>query len=114
MPVKRNECVVDVCAGVMLYATRHIATINRFEQCQQDTLQSHFNAYVNLIFVENNEHSCFSTLLFYFLFILNNACCLRNNRFILRDVRPHIPKGYIYTLHDIGLVINKLMGGAYR
>jgi hypothetical protein len=22
--------------------------------------------------------------------------------------------GYIYTLHDIGLVINKLMGGAYR
>ncbi|XP_037034801.1 transient receptor potential cation channel trpm isoform X3 [Bradysia coprophila] len=34
--------------------------------------------------------------------------------FILRDVRPHIPKGYIYTLHDIGLVINKLMGGAYR
>lgn len=37
-----------------------------------------------------------------------------NFRFILRDVRPHIPKGYIYTLHDIGLVINKLMGGAYR
>lgn len=35
-------------------------------------------------------------------------------RYILRDVRPHIPKGYIYTLHDIGLVINKLMGGAYR
>ncbi|KAG5896745.1 hypothetical protein JTB14_031725 [Gonioctena quinquepunctata] len=34
--------------------------------------------------------------------------------YILRDVRPHIPAGYIYTLHDIGLVINKLMGGAYR
>ncbi|XP_055536936.1 transient receptor potential cation channel trpm isoform X5 [Wyeomyia smithii] len=34
--------------------------------------------------------------------------------YILRDVRPHIPKGYVYTLHDIGLVINKLMGGAYR
>ncbi|XP_017299512.2 transient receptor potential cation channel trpm [Diaphorina citri] len=34
--------------------------------------------------------------------------------FILRDVRPHIPRGYMYTLHDIGLVINKLMGGAYR
>lgn len=34
--------------------------------------------------------------------------------YILRDLRPHIPKGYIYTLHDIGLVINKLMGGAYR
>ncbi|XP_067002827.1 transient receptor potential cation channel trpm isoform X2 [Anabrus simplex] len=34
--------------------------------------------------------------------------------YILRDVRPHIPRGYIYTLHDIGLVINKLMGGAYR
>ncbi|XP_019755238.2 transient receptor potential cation channel trpm isoform X3 [Dendroctonus ponderosae] len=35
-------------------------------------------------------------------------------RYILRDVRPHIPTGYVYTLHDIGLVINKLMGGAYR
>ncbi|XP_049876563.1 transient receptor potential cation channel trpm isoform X10 [Pectinophora gossypiella] len=35
-------------------------------------------------------------------------------RYILRDVRPHLPRGYIYTLHDIGLVINKLMGGAYR
>lgn len=34
--------------------------------------------------------------------------------YILRDVRPHIPQGYMYTLHDIGLVINKLMGGAYR
>ncbi|XP_011055821.1 PREDICTED: transient receptor potential cation channel trpm [Acromyrmex echinatior] len=34
--------------------------------------------------------------------------------YILRDVRPNIPRGYIYTLHDIGLVINKLMGGAYR
>ncbi|XP_041984584.1 transient receptor potential cation channel trpm isoform X3 [Aricia agestis] len=35
-------------------------------------------------------------------------------RYILRDVRPHLPRGYVYTLHDIGLVINKLMGGAYR
>jgi transient receptor potential cation channel subfamily M protein 3 len=35
-------------------------------------------------------------------------------QYILRDVRPHIPPGYVYTLHDIGLVINKLMGGAYR
>ncbi|XP_014296022.1 transient receptor potential cation channel trpm isoform X2 [Microplitis demolitor] len=34
--------------------------------------------------------------------------------YILRDLRPHIPRGYMYTLHDIGLVINKLMGGAYR
>ncbi|XP_065333383.1 transient receptor potential cation channel trpm isoform X3 [Cloeon dipterum] len=34
--------------------------------------------------------------------------------YILRDCRPHIPRGYQYTLHDIGLVINKLMGGAYR
>lgn len=34
--------------------------------------------------------------------------------YILRDVRPHIPRGYIYTLHDIGLVKSKLMGGAYR
>ncbi|KAK9497367.1 hypothetical protein O3M35_004699 [Rhynocoris fuscipes] len=34
--------------------------------------------------------------------------------YILRDVRPHIPRGYVYTLHDIGLVVNKLMGGAYR
>ena len=34
--------------------------------------------------------------------------------YILRDVRPNIPNGYVYTLHDIGLVINKLMGGAYK
>ncbi|XP_011879175.1 PREDICTED: transient receptor potential cation channel trpm isoform X3 [Vollenhovia emeryi] len=34
--------------------------------------------------------------------------------YILRDVRPNIPRGYMYTLHDIGLVINKLLGGAYR
>lgn len=34
--------------------------------------------------------------------------------YILRDLKPHVEKGYIYTLHDIGLVINKLMGGAYR
>lgn len=33
---------------------------------------------------------------------------------ILQEVRPHLPRGYVYTLHDIGLVINKLMGGAYR
>ena len=34
--------------------------------------------------------------------------------YIVRDVRPHMPKNYAYTLIDIGLVINKLMGGAYR
>ena len=35
-------------------------------------------------------------------------------RYIVRDVRPHMPRNYSYTLVDIGLVINKLMGGAYR
>lgn len=35
-------------------------------------------------------------------------------RYIVRDVRPHLPRNYNYTLIDIGLVINKLMGGAYR
>ena len=35
-------------------------------------------------------------------------------RYIVRDVRPHMPRNYAYTLIDIGLVINKLMGGAYR
>ncbi|KAJ8947842.1 hypothetical protein NQ318_009987 [Aromia moschata] len=35
-------------------------------------------------------------------------------RYIVRDVRPHISPSYLYTLHDIGLVINQLMGGAYR
>jgi transient receptor potential cation channel subfamily M protein 3 len=35
-------------------------------------------------------------------------------RYIVRDVRPHMPRNYSYTLIDIGLVINKLMGGAYR
>ncbi|XP_017773710.1 PREDICTED: transient receptor potential cation channel trpm isoform X3 [Nicrophorus vespilloides] len=33
--------------------------------------------------------------------------------YILKDLKA-IPEGYNYTLHDIGLVINKLMGGAYR
>ena len=35
-------------------------------------------------------------------------------RFIVRDVRPHMPRNYSFTLIDVGLVINKLMGGAYR
>jgi transient receptor potential cation channel subfamily M protein 3 len=35
-------------------------------------------------------------------------------RYIVRDVRPHMPRNYSFTLIDIGLVINKLMGGAYR
>lgn len=35
-------------------------------------------------------------------------------RYIVRDVRPHMPRNYAYTLIDIGLVINKLMGGAFR
>ena len=34
--------------------------------------------------------------------------------YIVRDVRPSMSKNYSYTLIDIGLVINKLMGGAYR
>lgn len=54
-----------------------------------------------------NKKACFLfSLIFFFYFVYI--------RYILRDVRPHIPKGYVYTLHDIGLVINKLMGGAYR
>lgn len=35
-------------------------------------------------------------------------------RYIVRDVRPNMPHNYSYSLIDIGLVINKLMGGAYR
>jgi transient receptor potential cation channel subfamily M protein 3 len=35
-------------------------------------------------------------------------------RYIVRDVRPHLPRNYSYSLIDIGLVVNKLMGGAYR
>lgn len=35
-------------------------------------------------------------------------------RYIVRDVRRHMPQNYCYTLIDIGLVVNKLMGGAYR
>ncbi|XP_069984689.1 transient receptor potential cation channel trpm [Penaeus vannamei] len=35
-------------------------------------------------------------------------------RYIIRDVKKNIPRDYRYTLIDIGLVINKLMGGAYR
>lgn len=33
---------------------------------------------------------------------------------ILKDVVSYWPKDYVYTLYDIGMVINKLMGGAYR
>ncbi|XP_045135397.1 transient receptor potential cation channel trpm-like isoform X2 [Portunus trituberculatus] len=35
-------------------------------------------------------------------------------RYIIRDVKKNIPRDYRYTLIDIGFVINKLMGGAYR
>lgn len=35
-------------------------------------------------------------------------------RYIVRDVCPNIPRNYSYSLIDIGLVISKLMGGAYR
>ena len=35
-------------------------------------------------------------------------------RYIVRVVRPHMPRNFLFTLIDIGLVINKLMGGAYR
>ena len=35
-------------------------------------------------------------------------------RYIVRDVHPNLPKSYAYTLMDIGLAVNKLMGGAYR
>jgi hypothetical protein len=34
--------------------------------------------------------------------------------YILRDVQPRNREGSMYTLHDIGLAIEKLMGGAYR
>ena len=33
--------------------------------------------------------------------------------YIVRDVVPRMPKGYQYTLLDIGLVINQLMGSGY-
>ena len=33
--------------------------------------------------------------------------------YIVRDVVPRMPKGYRYTLLDIGLVINQLMGHGY-
>ena len=33
--------------------------------------------------------------------------------YIVRDVVPRMPKGYRYTLIDIGLVINQLMGHGY-
>ncbi|KAK7065328.1 Transient receptor putative cation channel subfamily M member 7 [Halocaridina rubra] len=34
-------------------------------------------------------------------------------RYIIRDVKKNLPRDYRYSLIDIGLVINKLMGGAY-
>ncbi|XP_060573986.1 transient receptor potential cation channel subfamily M member 3-like [Ruditapes philippinarum] len=35
-------------------------------------------------------------------------------RYLVRDVRKHLPSGYRYTLLDIGLVIQHVMGGAFR
>ncbi|CAN8029440.1 unnamed protein product, partial [Ixodes persulcatus] len=35
-------------------------------------------------------------------------------RFLVKEVRKNLPSGYRYTLYDIGLVVEKLMGGAYR
>ncbi|GFY53608.1 transient receptor potential cation channel trpm [Trichonephila inaurata madagascariensis] len=35
-------------------------------------------------------------------------------QYLVRDVRKNIPRLYRYTLYDIGLIIEKLMGGAYR
>ncbi|KAK2171560.1 hypothetical protein NP493_1054g00080 [Ridgeia piscesae] len=35
-------------------------------------------------------------------------------RYLIRENKKHIPSGYHYTLFDIGLVMEKLMGGAYR
>ncbi|KAL3865684.1 hypothetical protein ACJMK2_043048, partial [Sinanodonta woodiana] len=35
-------------------------------------------------------------------------------RYLIRDVRKHVSSGYKYTLLDIGLVLQHLMGGAFR
>ena len=35
-------------------------------------------------------------------------------RYLVRDVVPRMPKGYWYTLLDIGNVINMLMGGGFK
>ena len=35
-------------------------------------------------------------------------------RYIIRDIKKNVSRDYRYTLPDIGLVINKLMGGAFR
>jgi transient receptor potential cation channel subfamily M protein 3 len=34
--------------------------------------------------------------------------------YVVKDIRPKDQQGSPYTLYDIGLVINRLMGGAYR
>nr|XP_053639384.1 transient receptor potential cation channel trpm-like [Cherax quadricarinatus] len=47
--------------------------------------------------------------------LYNSKCGPSNTlRYIIRDVKKNIPRDYRYTLIDIGLVVNKLMGGAYR
>ncbi|XP_022248148.1 transient receptor potential cation channel trpm-like [Limulus polyphemus] len=47
--------------------------------------------------------------------IYNTKCGPGNTlQYLVRDVRKNMPHGYRYTLYDIGLVIEKLMGGAYR
>ncbi|XP_065569239.1 transient receptor potential cation channel trpm-like isoform X2 [Artemia franciscana] len=34
--------------------------------------------------------------------------------YLVADIRPHMPRNYHFTLLDIGLVINQLMGGTYK
>ncbi|XP_076334720.1 transient receptor potential cation channel trpm-like isoform X2 [Tachypleus tridentatus] len=47
--------------------------------------------------------------------IYNSKCGPGNTlRYLVQDIRKNMPHGYRYTLYDIGLVIEKLMGGAYR
>ncbi|XP_046332894.2 transient receptor potential cation channel subfamily M member 3-like isoform X4 [Haliotis rufescens] len=35
-------------------------------------------------------------------------------RYLIRDIRKHVPSNYSYTLPDVGLVVQHLMGGAFR
>ncbi|XP_064619053.1 transient receptor potential cation channel subfamily M member 3-like isoform X3 [Lineus longissimus] len=47
--------------------------------------------------------------------LYNTKCGPSNTlRYLVRDVKKNMPQDYRYTLTDIGLVVEHLMGGAYR
>ncbi|XP_042218269.1 transient receptor potential cation channel trpm-like [Homarus americanus] len=84
------------------------------EQAMMDALVNDRIEFVKLLLEQGVTMNKFLTI--QRLEELYNSKCGPSNtlRYIIRDVKKNIPRDYRYTLIDIGLVVNKLMGGAYR